>query len=316
MGIGAATQNRSTDLLCFQILNWSGGLVLFSSFAQTQDPSTFAAIGRAETLLGCVGIFLFSTSLRLHGQGVSRFVEGRLLCVRVAVITAGLAGCLLGLWESVYFFALLAIVAVPTHLPLLQGYTSVVYSLLLLRFAAAGSAFWIADYQLSVGALAAVYFVPTAAYGIGSYLYYWRRLPSLPESSGKVAANGTIQFGIGALISFGVTVLCFAVQAQFVSHLIKTNWQLASIERLFRSSYSFAYPYSIRFGLWKRWTTIACASIVILFVAIRMVLPSPPPIPFLITGPLVLDAYASALAGRHIVLDVVFSLMLLKILET
>jgi hypothetical protein len=311
MEIETVKRMGNWDLLVFQLLNWSGGFVLFSSFARNMDSLSFAVVGRAEIFLGCVGMVLFTTSVRRHRNGLSKQHERPVLLMRVAAFAVAFTGYVLGLWSSVYVFALLAFVSVPTHLPLLQGYTPVVYALLLLRFVVAGMSFAVSKYQLDTESIAAIYFAPTILYGFGSYLYHWRRLPTLPSPLPLTRAGSQETFGSSWLLSFVATALCYAVQAQFVSQLIRTNWELASIERLIRSGYSFCFPHSIRLGLWTKPVVLACIIVLVVFLALVIALHSSIPVPFLMVGPFLLDIFSSALAGRYAFLDLGFALMLL-----
>lgn len=293
------TGSRHSDLFAFQLLNWSGSILLFSAFARFESAEVFARIGKAEVMLGCIGVFLLSASLQCHKEGLSKQGERSMVRIRMCIALLGWAGALAGAWHAVYALAAMSVAAVPAHIPLLLGYRPVVYGLLLFKLLIAGSCIARSGFGLDASALAAVYFAPTILYGIGCYAYYWRLLPE--RNSFEAAAP---EMGLrGLIFQFVAIAACTVAQSSLVFQVIRLGWEFAVLERLLRSAYSFCFPYMVRYRVWTTKVKLAVAAFVLSFFAtivFRGIGHTPA---VLMLGPLMLDIFSSAIAGRFLLAD-------------
>lgn len=279
------------------------------AFARFEDPEIFSRIGKAEVMLGCVGAFFLTASLRRHANGVSREGERSLLFLRMAIVAVAWVGVLSGGWAALYALALTAFAVTPAHLPLLMGYSPVLYLLLSGRLLVAAGAYFLSGYQAGPSMLAAIYFAPQIIYGLGCYASYWPKLPPAAFKAPNIAM-GVKQMG-GWGLHFATIGLCNIAQANMVFQLIRANWEWAVLERLLRSAYSFVFPYTVRLRIWTKKTTILCASVILALVALLAFHITGGSLVWLFIGPVMLDVYVSAVSGKFMLVDMVLILLLL-----
>jgi hypothetical protein len=300
--------SKNCDLLGFQLLNWSGSLLLFSAFVRFENTEIFARIGKAEVMLGFIGVFLMSASLHRHADGLSKQGERPLLWFRISVALLGWLGALTGIWHVLYAFAAMSVAAIPAHIPLLLGYRPIIYVLLLSKILIAGISFYFSGFGLNITALAAIYFAPAIIYGIGCYAYYWRYLPDGFSPTFKSPEKGrdlhTYAFQLITIAA------CNVAQSNLVFQLIKMNGEIAIFERLLRSFYSFCFPYTVRYSIWSNKAMWGVAIGILTFFAILSASDIKSSIPALIVGPLIIDVFSSVLAGKFLIIDAAMILLL------
>lgn len=293
---------NSKDILVFQILNWVSSFFWFAVFVRVDQTGAFGAVAGAELLFGFVGVYVTNLSLRLQGQVASRITEWKLLWLRLSCVVAVGTVAMLGVLSWVYVFAVAAFACTPAHLPLLLGYRLHVLWPLLLRLPLAALLYWSGGIGGGVVIVSMCYFAPVTAYGILTYIVYFRALSPINDANSQVKA-GTAKRLQGAL-QFAVTALVNGMQAKVVEAIVLQMPALAVLERLLRSAYSFVFPYLIRKKVLTLHRRLVLGQCVVGFLVVGATASHFAGRSVLILLPVLGDIYTSAVAGHVWWLDI------------
>lgn len=297
--------NKSRDILIFQIVNWSANFLWFAYFIRTFDPTLVGQIAAAEVSVSFIGVFFLSTALRVHDEYGGVFIDSevRLLLLKFLFLALILALYFLKIVDFPLVIASMSVLSIPVHLPIKLGHqywlTSIlaikVIGIFLMYFSPASL-----GWMNSISHLTWIYFLPNLAYGVACYAFY---LYLLRNRSSGLESNVSRSFLGGRVFSTLVIAGIINVyQGVIIKSIVHYSQNLALLERIIRSAYSFSFPYIIRRGLLVKMSNFSYAILgVVLIAALSAVYVYFPITAILL--PVILDMYMTMLSGRFLAAD-------------
>ncbi len=303
---------NNKDILIFQILNFSGTYFLYVSFLKFVSLGIFASIASGEVFFGAVGTFLMVSSLRRLDENPVFKDEFSWFLARLLVVF--LLVCVSYIFSDlfIYLIAFIAVLIIPTHLPIKFGFNSILYILISLKLIFAITVSFVEIGSLSSNEIAFVYFLPSVLYGIGSYVYYLINFNDKVLKLNLVNNAKTNKVLIRAnIIHLITTLLASFISAIIVGKVVEHGVIIASVERLMRSGYSFIYPHLARVQFLKHFIFDKIFYLICLLLLIVMIYSGQYAWIYLIVLPLMLDIFITTSIGLTVRRDFFYSLVLI-----
>lgn len=258
---------NSIWLLSFQITNWGGGILLYTALLYTVPAHQASVIFSAEALVGALGIFLTTLFLRAHlsVNPVKALAQARV--IRLIIATGSIVLFFSGNIRNEMFYAALAVLITPVHLPILLGFSPVHTAFAAYKFVAAALMLVVSSTHLVLDT-AIVYFLPTMAYGFSLWCYeHWaKREPRVSQSKFTPSESS---LNIASQI-FVTLAGCWA-QSVAIPSIVALGPATAAIERSIRSAASFLYPHIalkiLRSNQVDQWLAVIITALIALLIA-------------------------------------------------
>ena len=235
-------RNIHTDILTFQLVNWTSSVVWFSTIAYLAEGSTSSSIAAAEALVGFIGVALLRHGLQQHSTTLNKPRE--LSYATIRLVLALLATLLIAFIDWIplaYALAFVTVLCIPTHLPILMQHR---WPTIILGTRLPIAAFLLSTYsyqELPAGLAISVYFAPSVLYGTACWLEYLR-----PRTHPRTFHKTPLASSAAPIRLFSTSFSASILQACVLAHLGTLSFVVTTIERVLRSTISLVLPHVLR----------------------------------------------------------------------